>query len=276
MTSSRGRWLLVIAGSLFFLVTLSFVPHRGESVAVKGWMAGKQLLSSHGIFESIYHGESTPSALPASPMEPDLYDTLPHHSDFPIDESDFYEPPPHQESPMDSDFYEPVTHADFSETLDLYEPLPIHSDPSSELLPVEEVVGHTLTDTLHAVPEDFRLLIGIMSPFWASARRQIIRNAYHRFPQNLPVDIMFVEGNLSAPNNEGRVQSMQHTVIEWENATYGDIMHLDCIENLNNGKTYEFLKKVGNDFGRKYTHVMKTDDDAFINIPGSSSNWGYG
>lgn len=43
--------------------------------------------------------------------------------------------------------------------------------------------------------DDFRLLIGIMSPFWSSARRQIVRHAYSRFPKSLPsVDIAFVEG----------------------------------------------------------------------------------
>ena len=115
---------------------------------------------------------------------------------------------------------------------------------------------------------EFRILIGIMSPYWATARRQVVRNAYSRFPKNLPVDIIFVEGNITAPVNQGRARRAQHTVIEWENSTYGDIMHLDCEENLNKGKTYEFLKKVGREFGGKYSHVMKSDDDAFINLPG--------
>jgi hypothetical protein len=119
------------------------------------------------------------------------------------------------------------------------------------------------------VDPDFRILICIMSPFWASWRRQIARNAYRRFPQHLPVDIVFVEGDLALPNkNADRIKTMQHTVIEWENNTYHDIMHLDCDENMNKGKTYEFLKKVGRELGHKYTHLLKTDDDAFINIPG--------
>lgn len=118
---------------------------------------------------------------------------------------------------------------------------------------------------------DFRILIGIMSPYWATARRQIVRNAYARFPKSLPVDIIFVEANLTAPLNQGRVRYAQQKAIEWENATYGDIMHLDCIENMNQGKTYEFLKKVGREFAGKYTHVMKSDDDAFVNLPGMRS-----
>jgi hypothetical protein len=121
-------------------------------------------------------------------------------------------------------------------------------------------------------PDDIRLLIGIMSPFWSSARRQIIRNAYSRFPKGLPVDVVFVEGNLTSDNerNHEKVLDMQRTAVSWENNTFHDIMHLNCTENLEYGKTYEYLKKAGLEFGNKYTHVMKTDDDSFVNIPGIS------
>lgn len=116
---------------------------------------------------------------------------------------------------------------------------------------------------------EFRILIGIMSPFWASWRRQIVRNAYKRFPKSLPIDIVFIEGNIAVDNkNIDRIRAMQRTVIDWENSTYGDIMHLDWDEYMNYGKTYEFLKKVGLEYGGKYTHVLKTDDDSFVNIPG--------
>jgi len=271
MISARGRWLLVTVGSIFFLVTLSFLPHHGESVAVQGWRAGKKLLSSHEASEHLRSNETIPSHLPPSPLEPDIYNTPAHYPDPPL-KSDLDDTPPHHaDTPMKSALYEPPRphHPELPTIPDLYEPVTHHSDPSMEAVPVEGFASHPETiASSGSTMDDFRLLIGIMSPFWSSARRQIIRNAYSRFPRNLPVDIMFVEGTLSVPNNEGRVQSMQRTVIEWENSTYGDIMHLDCIENLNDGKTYEYLKKVGHDFGKKYTHVMKTDDDAFVNIPG--------
>jgi hypothetical protein len=120
--------------------------------------------------------------------------------------------------------------------------------------------------------DDIRLLIGVMSPFWASARRHIIRNAYNQFPKDLPVDIVFVEGNLTSGNerNEDKVLAMQRTAVNWENSTYHDIMHVNCVENLEYGKTFEYLKKVGDEFGQVYTHVMKTDDDSFVNLPGMS------
>jgi hypothetical protein len=120
-------------------------------------------------------------------------------------------------------------------------------------------------------PDDIRLLIGVMSPFWSSARRQIIRNAYSRFPKGLPVDVVFVEGNLTSDNdrNHDKILDMQRTAVSWENNTFHDIMHLNCTENLEYGKTYEYLKKAGLEFGDTYTHVMKTDDDSFVNIPGT-------
>lgn len=117
---------------------------------------------------------------------------------------------------------------------------------------------------------DIRLLIGIMSPFYSGARRQIIRNCYSLFPRTLPVDVVFVQGHVrpSSVRNADKIQLMQQIAVEWENRTAGDIVLLDCVENLEEGKTYEFLKKVGLEFGDRYTHVMKTDDDSFVNIPG--------
>jgi hypothetical protein len=118
---------------------------------------------------------------------------------------------------------------------------------------------------------DFRLLIGVMSPSWSSARRQIIRNAYRQFPKDLPVDVVFVQANAPSFNekNKDRVMGMYKVAMTWENNTFHDILHLNCAENLVEGKTYEYLRKVGSELSTNYTHVMKTDDDSFVNIPGT-------
>jgi hypothetical protein len=118
---------------------------------------------------------------------------------------------------------------------------------------------------------DFRLLIGVMSPHTSSSRRHFIRNAYNRFPRNLPVDVFFVQGDIVPWNkiNKKEVLSTFHTALQWENDTFHDILHVGCKENLVEGKTYEYFKKVGLEFSNRYTHVMKTDDDSFVNIPGS-------
>lgn len=64
-----------------------------------------------------------------------------------------------------------------------------------------------------------------------------------------------------------------HTALQWENDTFHDILHVGCKENLVEGKTYEYFKKVGLEFSSRYTHVMKTDDDSFVNIPGTRRNY---
>jgi len=140
----------------------------------------------------------------------------------------------------------------------------------------------TATATAPLVPpsSDIRLLIGIMSPFVSSSRRHLLRAAYAQFPESLPVDILFVQGTLNNdvdgnPRNYRHQEAMQRTAARWENETQGvaggDILLLDCEENMVEGKTYEFFKTVGREWGhRGYTHVMKTDDDSFVNIPGTS------
>lgn len=149
-----------------------------------------------------------------------------------------------------------------------YLPLQHGIDVASVIKPTKWRYYDTAMLAQSTANDRFRILIGIMSPFWSSGRRQTIRHAYSRFPKNLPVDIVYVEGDLDASSNLDKVLAAQRTAIAWENSTYHDIMHLNCTENMNEGKTYEFLKKVGQEFGHRYTHVMKTDDDAFVNIPG--------
>jgi Galactosyltransferase len=137
-----------------------------------------------------------------------------------------------------------------------------------------QIYEQELRDSSHSMvyPDDgFRLLIGVMSPSWASDRRQIIRNAYRRFPKDLPVDVIFVQGDTAGENDRNRdnVRDSYRTALKWENDSNHDIMFLECTENYEEGKTYEYLKKVGLDFNKRYTHVMKTDDDSFVNIPGT-------
>lgn len=122
--------------------------------------------------------------------------------------------------------------------------------------------------------KDFWILIGVMNPFHSGVRRSIMRNAYNRFPKDLPVDVWFVMGNVEPwnPGNAEKVMDTFHVAREWENDTHHDILDVDCVENMEEGKTYEYFKKVGREFSDRYTHVMKTDDDSFVNVPGIPSN----
>ena len=142
-------------------------------------------------------------------------------------------------------------------------------------IPPGHVHGLTLAPSSNQPPVrqgDFRLLIGVMNPYIKSGRRQFIRSAYSRFDVNLPIDIVFVSAHTPSWNedNAWKVHWTHEDAKRWENETFHDLMHLDCQENLEWGKTYEFFKKVGLEYADKYTHVMKTDDDSFVNLPGAS------
>ena len=48
---------------------------------------------------------------------------------------------------------------------------------------------------------------------------------------------------------------------------HGDVVELDCPENMDNGKTHAYLSSVPALFGdRAYDFVMKTDDDTYLRV----------
>ena len=63
-------------------------------------------------------------------------------------------------------------------------------------------------------------------------------------------------------------------LVQLEQKTYGDILTLDIIENMNEGKSYEYFAALGTLYPgnlrtteRPYDYAMKLDDDSFLNIP---------
>src|SRR2546421_5324384 len=236
----RGIVLLVLLITLLFVNFNTFVPQKAlEDDSADVWHAPQhfgehereQVLSTHGEDRLDVETPNTTLQLSEEPKEPH---------------------PPHPPFPRPQARRTNTTRTTTQEAPE--------TTPTDSPLPTESL-------------DDIRLLIGVMSPFWTSnsARRQILRNAYNRFPRDLPVDVVFVQGNLTNENpvNYEKVLEMQYTTVKWENETHGDIMLLDFVENLEEGKTYEFLSKVGREFSDIYTHVMKADDDSFINIPGT-------
>jgi hypothetical protein len=178
---------------------------------------------------------------------------------------------PHPSPSADSD-WDPLSHSLHDEKIAAaHKNMQQHA--TYEVLDESSISSHSIT-----VPEkshsenEFRLLMGVMSPNWADGRRLFIRNAYKQLSRNLPIDVFFVQGDIDCPNkmNAHKVLSTFHTRMQWENETFHDILHVECEENLEEGKTYEYFKKVGLEFSDRYTHVMKTDDDSFVNIPGTS------
>ncbi|KAJ3695370.1 hypothetical protein LUZ60_000747 [Juncus effusus] len=146
--------------------------------------------------------------------------------------------------------------------------------PPSDLLPP--------ANNSDSKPE-LKILMGILTLPEKYNRRHIIRMAYELQKPTLhaQVDIRFVFCDLST--NE------QKAFIALEILTYGDIIILNCTENMNNGKTYTYFSSVPGMFvgeEKPYDYVMKADDDAFFRLdnlveslrdkPREDTYWGKG
>lgn len=57
-----------------------------------------------------------------------------------------------------------------------------------------------------------------------------------------------------------------------ENNTYGDLIMLNNIENMNNGKAYYYWKWVSEYSDMQYDYVIKADDDAFVHFQNLALN----
>ncbi|CAB5125120.1 hypothetical protein RhiirA5_483530 [Rhizophagus irregularis] len=57
-----------------------------------------------------------------------------------------------------------------------------------------------------------------------------------------------------------------------ENNTYGDLIMLNNIENMNHGKSYYYWKWVAEYSDMQYDYVIKTDDDAFVHFQNLALN----
>jgi len=107
------------------------------------------------------------------------------------------------------------------------------------------------------------LLIGVFSTAENWERRDLIRVLGQ---QGLGQDVQeqvqfrFILGRSADERWEQRLQR--------EKEVYGDIVELECEENMEEGKTYEFLKWVGSrEEGERPRFAMKSDDDTFLVLP---------
>ncbi|KAL6609527.1 hypothetical protein ACP70R_039496 [Stipagrostis hirtigluma subsp. patula] len=130
---------------------------------------------------------------------------------------------------------------------------------------------HASTTVATQAPEDdVRLLIGIQTIPSKYERRHLLRTVYFLQVQEQPslagnVDVRFVFCNVTSP--------VDAVLVALEIMRYGDIIVLDCAENMDNGKTYTFFSTVARAFnggagGRpRYDYVMKADDDTYLRLP---------
>nr|CAD1823390.1 unnamed protein product [Ananas comosus var. bracteatus] len=115
------------------------------------------------------------------------------------------------------------------------------------------------------VQPEFRLLVGIITRPEYYERRHLLRMVYslQQADNNFAahVDVRFVFCNLSTEE--------QAVFVALEIMCYDDIIILNCTENMDNGKTYNYFSSLPTlfDGDAKYDYVMKTDDDAFFRLP---------
>jgi len=116
----------------------------------------------------------------------------------------------------------------------------------------------TLTKTRHTETK-FSILIGILTRPDNYDRRHFLRLVYGIQSSSIAeIDVKFVFCNLTKPE--------QRVLIALEILRFNDIIILDCIENMNNGKTYAYFSSLPHILPRHYDYVMKADDDVFIRL----------
>ncbi|CAN6204530.1 unnamed protein product [Urochloa humidicola] len=93
-------------------------------------------------------------------------------------------------------------------------------------------------------------------------RRDIVRMAYALQPPAAfaaRVDVRFVFCSVTDP--------VDAALVAVEARRHGDILVLNCTENMNDGKTHAYLSAVPRLFASSpYDYVMKTDDDTYLRV----------
>ncbi|KAJ3670623.1 hypothetical protein LUZ60_008049 [Juncus effusus] len=109
---------------------------------------------------------------------------------------------------------------------------------------------------------DLSILIGVFTVADSYVRRQLIRQVYWQQSgdySNVEVDIRFVICNLTTEE--------QKVLVALEIMRHDDIIILDCVENVEKGKTHTYFSSVPKmSANHPYDYVMKCDDDTYIRL----------
>ncbi|KAL6846524.1 hypothetical protein ACP4OV_023972 [Aristida adscensionis] len=114
-----------------------------------------------------------------------------------------------------------------------------------------------------APPEpELSLLVGVLTTPARRERRDIVRLAYALQPAppaSARVDVRFVFCNVTDP--------VDAALVALEIRRHGDVVVLDCAENMNDGKTHAWLSSAPRLFAAApYDYLMKTDDDTYLRV----------
>lgn len=111
-----------------------------------------------------------------------------------------------------------------------------------------------------APPAELSVLVGVLTRPEKYAARHLLRLVYGTQPAAplAQVDVRFVLCRLATEE--------QRLLVALEILRFGDVIVLNCTENMNSGKTHTFFSSLPGILPRRYDYVMKADDDAFIRV----------
>ncbi|CAG8530029.1 4568_t:CDS:2 [Ambispora gerdemannii] len=121
-----------------------------------------------------------------------------------------------------------------------------------------------------------KVLVGVFTTANTFERRQLLRVIYKAAQERLKddwVDFKFIIGK---PKPDEDTSSLR-LKLEVEQAAFNDVVMLDIVENLNEGKIYEYYRWAGLKFNvnntiEQYDYISKTDDDAFVHFQNLALN----
>ena len=111
---------------------------------------------------------------------------------------------------------------------------------------------------------DFRMFFGILTRPDFYARRALLRMAYalQPPPRRAAIDVRFVMCSLDKEEDA--------VLVALEIITHGDILVLNCTENMNDGKTYDYFSALPRLFPAgaepRYDFAGKIDDDTYYRL----------
>ncbi|CAM6120214.1 unnamed protein product [Calypogeia fissa] len=126
-----------------------------------------------------------------------------------------------------------------------------------------ELAGTGMVVETQPNPEKkIRVLVGIFMMAWNIKQRHLLRMAYgFQTSKDADFTIRFIMGALEDS------QAYFKAEVERDNTTFGDIVVLNCTENVDDGKTFTYFSSLGFLVGNgNHDYVMKADDDSYIRL----------
>jgi len=131
-------------------------------------------------------------------------------------------------------------------------------EPTPELYNAPLPQTHACEDSASFGP---MLFVGVFSVAGEYRQRAVVRALQTcPSPPSEKVVMKFILGRNPDANLQRRA--------ELEQEMYGDLVFLDCVENMNDGKTYEYFKWVARlPVGERPRFTLKSDSDTFLILP---------